>query len=124
MNEIFIELPFPPSVNNMYGHNKQSIYSKSHIKEYKEKVKVIIQKYMREKGLEKITYPMIFRAVAYEPDNRRRDEDNLKKALYDAITYGRLWKDDSLIRESHFYMEKNNIIKGKVLINISPKVLV
>jgi crossover junction endodeoxyribonuclease RusA len=123
MSEIFIELPFPPSVNNMYGYSKKSVYSKSHIKEYKNKVKVVIQKYMRDKSLARLNYPLIFRAVAYEPDNRRRDEDNLKKALYDAITYSKLWVDDSLVRESHFYMEKNNTIKGKVFINISPKTL-
>lgn len=37
------------------------------------------------------------RLVAYQPDNRRRDLDNLRKILYDAFTEADVWEDDSQV---------------------------
>lgn len=31
------------------------------------------------------------------PDQRRRDPDNLMKALFDGLTYSRFWADDSQV---------------------------
>lgn len=50
----------------------------------------------------------------YLNDERRRDEDNLKKPLYDALN-GILWKDDSQIQLSSF---------GKFLDKTHPRVQV
>jgi crossover junction endodeoxyribonuclease RusA len=36
--------------------------------------------------------------MAYYPDQRRRDIDNLLKAPLDALTYAGLWEDDSQIQ--------------------------
>lgn len=118
---VLIELPFPPSVNSIYKPGKKTIYSTNQLKEYKKKVKSIVQSYMRKNEISIINYPVKMECVLYEPNNRVRDLNNLKKSLLDAITFSKLWVDDSLSREEHFYLEKSKELSGKVFLRISPK---
>lgn len=47
---------------------------------------------------------------AYPPDNRKRDINNLWKALCDSLQYCKMIEDDYLIRESRIVRcEKSNI---------------
>ena len=121
MNSILIELPFPPSLNSIYKPGKNKIYSSNELKEYKKKVRTIVQAYMRKNSIKIIDEPVRIDCVLYEPNNRVRDLDNLEKALLDALTFSKLWTDDRLSREKHFYLEKNDSLKGKVYLRISPK---
>lgn len=120
-NIIFIELPFPPSVNAIYKPTNKKIYATKELKEYKKKVKSIVQAHMRKNSLCKITVPVKMECVLYEPNKRIRDLNNLKKSLLDALTFSKLWEDDNLSREEHFYLERSDELKGKVFLRISPK---
>lgn len=55
--------------------------------------------------------------LLYPPDLRRRDIDNIEKAIFDSLTKAGVWEDDSQVDEMHvFRMEK--IKGGKCLIKI------
>lgn len=42
------------------------------------------------------------KAIAYLPDRRRRDLDNLGKAVYDALQAAQVFVDDSQIVDAHW----------------------
>ena len=120
MNRILIELPFPISVNNLKGYGKGNIYLKQKSKEYRQKVRVIIKREIRLHGYKKLSEQIRVKIIAYEPDNRVRDIDNIKKLLYDSITSASLWEDDSLIRAEQTEFQRNPYIKAKVFLEILP----
>lgn len=54
------------------------------------------------------------------PDRRRRDIDNLAKALLDALEAGGLFHDDCQIDDLRIIRDKEDIVKGgKVVVHIS-----
>ena len=53
---------------------------------------------------------------AWRPDNRRRDLDNLLKAVLDALTHAGVWTDDGLIVDLRIYWAEN--IAGMLKIKI------
>ena len=112
---ILLELPFPPTVNSYYAHNKRGI------------------KYITAKGrafradvcqacLEQKAYGLIledrlqFDVILYPPDNRVRDLDNYMKALQDSLgnpkdgTGAKVWADDAQIDDLH--PQRGIVVKG------------
>jgi crossover junction endodeoxyribonuclease RusA len=53
---------------------------------------------------------------AFRPDNRRRDLDNLLKAVLDALTAAEVWDDDSQITDLRIYWGPD--IGGYLKVNI------
>jgi crossover junction endodeoxyribonuclease RusA len=49
--------------------------------------------------VETMTGPIKVEIIAYRPDNRKRDLDNLLKAALDGMAKGMLYQDDSQIRD-------------------------
>lgn len=47
---------------------------------------------------------IFLRMSATPPDIKKRDEDNLKKAVYDALTEAGVWLDDSQVKTSFYEM--------------------
>ena len=43
---------------------------------------------------------------AYPPDKRKRDLDNLPKAIFDALTHVGVWDDDSLVDDFRIRREE------------------
>lgn len=95
----FLEvLPYPPSINNYYGRRpKGGVYIKPHGREYRKKVCELLG------DGERITYDEPLKVVVdiYMPDNRRRDADNILKAVLDALTHAGVYRDDCLIYDLH-----------------------
>jgi crossover junction endodeoxyribonuclease RusA len=52
-----------------------------------------------QQRVETITGPIKVEIVAYRPDNRKRDLDNLLKAALDGMAKGMLYEDDSQIKD-------------------------
>lgn len=56
---------------------------------------------------------------AYPPDRRRRDIDNLMKAILDACTHGGLWGDDAQV--SHLSVTRRPPCRpGRVELTVTP----
>ena len=55
---------------------------------------------------------------AFPPDRRRRDLDNLKKALLDALTHARVWQDDWQVDDLRVG-RRAPIKNGHVIVHVS-----
>lgn len=88
---MFIELPYPPSVNAYYRPVNNRLVITRIGKKYRERVRAAI----RDAGC----LPGRVTAIAefYPPDNRTRDVDNLFKAYFDAVKNA-LIEDDSKVK--------------------------
>lgn len=53
------------------------------------------------------------------PDNRRRDIDNVHKALFDALTRAGVWEDDRLVRKESTEFNKPDGRGGRVALTIT-----
>lgn len=81
-------LPFPPTVNTYWRQHGHTIHISPKGKRYKEQVAANIGRVANTGAFLKAT------AVYLRPDNVRRDLDNYKKALYDALKEARVFQDD------------------------------
>lgn len=83
MRTLTLRLPWPPSVNHYYGRTKSGrVYLKEAGRLYRRKAAV---------ELARLGWPRLSGAVRVHlllsaPDRRRRDIDNIRKAVYDAIS--------------------------------------
>ena len=89
-----ITLPFPPSVNTYWRHPTTGKLAGRHLisekgRAYRAAVAGLLSGQTKINGRVKIDI------IAHAPDNRRRDLDNLIKAIFDAITHAGLIDDDS-----------------------------
>ena len=109
---IEITLPWPPSVNHYFGYARGRVYLKQAGKDYRMAVKNQIGQQVS--GIETINDLVKLEVEAWMPDNRKRDLDNICKALFDAITHSGLWADDSLIDDQRVYRARDNTGKLKI----------
>jgi crossover junction endodeoxyribonuclease RusA len=97
-------LPYPPSVNQLYGVDPKTKrrYLTQKGKDFKRLAWYRIMTQKRAAGLEK---GIIFDAVQrvdlnfFPPDFRKRDVDNLIKITLDVCTENEIWKDDRLVKK-------------------------
>ena len=88
-----LTIPWPPSINNYYGHNKYGgTYLKPHVRTYLEYVPWLIKKQADGTKFDKRAE---ITKTWCPPDKRRRDEDDHLKALNDSLTKSGVIKDDS-----------------------------
>ena len=91
---IKIELPWPPTVNHYYGTGARGRrYIKPEGVAYRHEVKVA----MLQGRHKPIDGPLAVTILAYPPDRRRRDIDNINKALLDALQHAGAYRDDCQI---------------------------
>ena|SRR3990167_7469465 len=87
-----LSLPWPPSVNKYWRHNRGRTHISKEGRAYRDEVWWLIQ----SKKLATITQPAFIYITAYPPDKRKRDLDNLLKCLIDSIAYSGAIADDYL----------------------------
>lgn len=107
MNEYRITLPWPPSNNRYYRHNR----GRTHISTEGIAYRQAVSKIINDGILDILTEaPIKIRIECHMPDRRRRDLDNLQKAAFDALTKAGFWADDSQVVD--YRVVKMPIVKG------------
>lgn len=88
-----IRLPYPPTVNLYWRHNRGRTHISTEGVRYRELVGWALQENRQETmhGRLKLTL------WVYPPDKRRRDLDNVLKAILDSLAHAGLYKDDSQV---------------------------
>ena len=101
-----LTLPFPPTINHYYGVRGKTRF----IKAAGVKFRKLVAEEVAMTGAETFENDVALFIRVFPPDRRKRDLDNLLKALQDALTHAGVWLDDSQITELH--IEKGEIRKG------------
>jgi crossover junction endodeoxyribonuclease RusA len=110
---IELTLPWPPSVNTYWRMvNNRMIISEAG---RKYRVAVAEQVFLQSRG-KTTTGKLKVTIEAWRPDNRRRDLDNLLKAVLDSMGHAGLYIDDSLIVDLRIYWAED--IAGMLKIKI------
>ncbi len=109
-----IELPYPPSVNHYWRRvGARTLISKEG-RRFRQRVLAILA----TRCVKPMTGSLTVRISAHPPDRRRRDLDNITKALLDALEHGGIYEDDSQI--DRLAIERAPVIPGgKVVVRIS-----
>jgi len=109
-------LPWPPSIN----HYWRNIQGRTIISREGRAYRAAVLSIIAQSGLQPVSGAVGVRRIIYCPDWRRRDIDNLAKAVYDAIGAAGLWQDDSFICEEKVKKRKSSDKIGRIVIQIYP----
>jgi len=90
---VVLRLPWPPSMNHYWRRVGNRTLISREGRRYREAVVMVC----RMQRVERIEGRLAVQVVAYPPDRRRRDLDNLQKALLDALEHAGVYDDDSQI---------------------------
>lgn len=108
-----VVLPWPPSGNTLWRHSGGRLLISKKYREYKEQ----IQHLGVAHRIKPLTGRLVISILAYPPDNRRRDLDNLIKATLDSLQGANFFLDDSQFDK--ITIERNEIKKsGQLLVTI------
>lgn len=96
---IEITLPYPPSVNRLWRAKKGGgVYRSAEYVNWKKATAWEIAAQVKTRSIQG-KFKILIEAVA--PDKRRRDIDNILKAVMDALVAARVIEDDYLCRDLH-----------------------
>ena len=90
---IELELPYPPSVNHYYRRVGHRTLISREGRSFRRRVCAVVA----ADGVEPLKGRLRIEIEVYPPDRRRRDIDNVQKALLDALEHGGAYQDDSQI---------------------------
>lgn len=101
-----LELPYPPTVNTYWRRvGNRTVLSRKG-RQYRKDVIAICF----EKQIKPFAGPIVVDIAVNPPDRRKRDIDNLPKALLDALEHAGVYADDGDIQR--LTIEKLYVIKG------------
>jgi len=107
MNEYRIDLPWPPSVNTYWRHSR----GRHHISEKGIKYRQAVIDIILQQDLDITTSARLKISIsAHVPDRRRRDLDNLQKAVFDSLVHAGFMVDDEQIDD--FRVKRESMEKG------------
>lgn len=108
------EVPWPPSVNHLWRRGKNGgMYLSKAGREYRKEVFAVWAQQGKPKFSSRNLSVSI---VASPPDNRRRDLDNVLKAVLDSLVACGCIRDDSDIGE--LTIQRDNGLLGKLTIEV------
>jgi crossover junction endodeoxyribonuclease RusA len=101
-----LELPYPPSVNHYFRMVGRRVLISREGRAFRKRVCSTLAAL----GVRPMDGRLALEIEVYPPDNRRRDIDNVQKALLDAMQHGGAYRDDSQI--VRLVIEKRQPIEG------------
>jgi Holliday junction resolvase RusA-like endonuclease len=108
-----LELPYPPSVN----HYWRRVGARTLISRGGRAFRQAVCSILAAAGVHPLLGPLAVEVDVHPPDRRRRDIDNVQKALLDALQHGGAYCDDSQI--IRLTLEKREPCEGgKALVRI------
>ena len=116
---ITLELPFPPSVNCYWRKCQHGMYITARGKQFRQDVGIIVK---QQSFVDCMPFAgrLEVRVGFYPPDRRRRDLDNVFKALLDAMEHAGLYNDDEQI--DYLSIERHEKVQGgKVTIELTER---
>ena len=90
-----LELPLPPSVNRLWRRVGARTLLSREGRSYRSR----IHRLLAARGVQPLAGRLAVAIEVHPPDRRRRDLDNLQKALLDSMQHGGVYFDDSQIDE-------------------------
>jgi crossover junction endodeoxyribonuclease RusA len=99
-NAITLTLPWPPSVNKYWRTFQGRMIISAEGRSYR---KAVADQVLIQRGAKNYTGELCVQIEAFRPDKRRRDLDNLLKAVLDGCTHAGVWEDDSNIVDLRIY---------------------
>jgi len=108
-----ITLPWPPTVNTYWRQFQGRVLISKQGREYR---KVVADQVMLQRAAKHLDHAVRVEIKAFRPDRRRRDLDNLLKALLDSMTHAGVMDDDALIEDLRIYWadEIGGMVKVKI----------
>lgn len=104
------ELPYPPSVNRIWRQHAGRTLLSREGRDYR----AMVAQKLSKSGINRPAYPLTGRIEItvdiFPPDRRRRDIDNVQKALFDAMQHAGLYEDDSQI--DRITLNRRNPVAG------------
>ena len=113
-------LPWPPSNNVYFRHlaNGRTLISREGRAYCGAVYAAWVEQVLMVSRPKQFAVPIKVTIEAYYPDERRRDADNLPKAILDSLTKNEAWKDDSLIEDLRIVRRRPNVPGGQIKIEI------
>ncbi len=104
MDLVRLTLPWPPSVNRYWRHDRGRTHISAAGRRYRADVWAIVA----ERGTNGLPFRDPVRVVirAHPPDRRRRDVDNLGKAVLDALEFAGVVEDDHQVKDLRIVREE------------------
>lgn len=91
-------LPWPPSVNHYWAARGNARYLSPRARAWHQEAWAILRAAWRGKPMRGEVAVLL---VLHPPDRRRRDLDNILKAVLDALVHAGVLQDDSQVAELH-----------------------
>jgi crossover junction endodeoxyribonuclease RusA len=99
-NGVTLTLPWPPTVNKYWRTFQGRMIISAEGRSYR---KAVADQVLIQRGAKHYAGKLRVNIEAFRPDNRRRDLDNLLKAVLDGCTHAGVWEDDSNIVDLRIY---------------------
>lgn len=111
-----VELPYPPSVNHYWRHFRGRMVISQWGLRFRDQVRGIPARM----NVKPLAGKLAVSVEVFPPDRRRRDLDNLLKAIGDSLEHGGAFHDDSQI--VWLLIEKASVVRGgKVVLRITER---
>lgn len=108
---------YPPSINNYYVKTQKGVFISQKGRKFRDQL--IADAYEQLGGMIPLTERVRLEVVAWVPDNRARDLDNLLKPIQDAMLCAKLLVDDSQIDQTFIYRGAKVPPNGLLYIRVS-----